>query len=87
MDRENTEENEKDHERVKKEGEEEKTRRKRKRKVKQDGGKEERQPIKGIDISKLFGILFDPASCSRGGLEAGPPGPVVIKKMMSPCSI
>jgi hypothetical protein len=34
-------------------------RRKRKRKEKQDEGKEERQPIKGIDISKLFGILFD----------------------------
>ncbi len=29
--------------------------------MKQDEGKEERQPIKGIDISKLFGILFDPA--------------------------
>jgi hypothetical protein len=65
MDRENIEKKEKEHERAKEEGEEEKTRRK--RKVKQDEGKEERQPIKGIDISKLFGILFDPANCSRGG--------------------
>jgi len=72
MDRENTEKNEKEkeHERAKEKGEEEKTRRK--RKVEQDEGKEERQPIKGIDISKLFGILFDPASCSRGGLAEGP---------------
>ncbi len=38
--------------------------------MKQDEGKEERQPIKEIDISKLFGILFDPASC-KGGLAAG----------------